>query len=136
MNTNLNIKRILIVMILSFSLVFSGCLSSSDQENVLTEESVESVVTVDGLEAKKLVEEGAILVDVRTKEEYDTKHIDGAIRITLDDLEVLAERTLEDKEQKIIVYCRSGRRSGVAADKLKELGYKQIYDLGAMSSWD
>ncbi len=104
---------------------------SSDEDN----EAV-SVIEVDSDTAKTLIKDNnAILVDVRTEEEFDEKHIDGAILMPYDEIENLISSKIEDKESYIIVYCRSGRRSGIAAETLVDMGYKHIYDLGAMSSW-
>ncbi len=105
---------------------------STESQNETAEGSVEQV---DSTKAKELIQEGAILIDVRTQEEFDEKHIDGAILMPYDEISTLISEQIEDKDTKVILYCRSGRRSGIAAQSLLELGYKHIYDLGAMSSW-
>ncbi len=85
-------------------------------------------------EAHRLVGAGARLVDVRTPAEFAAGHVPGAINIPVDELDRrMAE--LESKEQPIVLYCRSGSRSGRAAQMLKSAGYAQIHDLGAMSRW-
>ena len=85
---------------------------------------------------EKIINEGAILVDVRTQEEYDEAHIDGAVLLTLDTIdEDSAKDVIGNKDKVVIVYCKSGVRSGQAADILKDLGYKNVYNLGAMSNW-
>ncbi len=114
--------------------------SNEKQVEKKTEDSksgeVQSLVSVTGDEARKLIkDDNAVLVDVRTKEEYDDRHIDGATLIPLDELESIVDEKLPDKEQAVIVYCRSGRRSGIASKILLEKGYKKIYDLGAIGSW-
>ena len=93
--------------------------------------------TISYMEAKeKIINDGAIMVDVRTKEEYDNGHIGGAVLLTLDDInEEKALEILGDKNKTIIVYCKSGVRSKEASQKLADLGYKSVYDLGAMSNW-
>ena len=93
--------------------------------------------TVNYVQAKeKIINEGAILLDVRTQEEYDSGHIDGALLLTLDNIdENTAKDVIGDKNQIIIVYCRSGNRSSQAVNMLKNLGYTQVYDLGSMSNW-
>ena len=68
-----------------------------------------------------------IIVDVRTKEEYDESHVKNSINIPYDEID---ENTDLDKNKTIIVYCRSGARSKKAYDTLKDLGY-DVYDLGA-----
>ena len=66
------------------------------------------------------------VIDVRTPDEYAAGHIPGSLLIPFDEIKVNTE---------IVVYCRSGRRSAIAADTLISLGYAKIYDLGAISSW-
>ena len=88
-------------------------------------------------EAKKIMdtEEGYILLDVRTQEEYDQGHIPGAILIPNTEIEGRAEEVLTDKDQLILVYCRSGRRSKMAAEILVELGYTNIMEFGGIIDW-
>lgn len=85
-------------------------------------------------QAHALVEGGARLVDVRTPGEFKAAHIPGAVNIPLDKLEArLAE--LPDKGAEIVVYCRSGRRSGIAQRLLKGRGYSKVYNLGPRTAW-
>ena len=88
-------------------------------------------------EAKKLMdsEEGCIILDVRTREEYDQGHIPGAILIPNSEIEAKAADLLPDKEQLILVYCRSGRRSKLAAQSLADLGYTNIREFGGILDW-
>ena len=88
-------------------------------------------------EAKKIMdtEEGYIILDVRTQEEYDESHIPGAILIPNTEIEARAEEILTDKDQLILVYCRSGRRSKLAAEILVELGYTNIKEFGGIIDW-
>ena len=88
-------------------------------------------------EAKKLMdsEEGCIILDVRTREEYDQGHIPGAILIPDTEIEAKAADLLPDKDQLILVYCRSGRRSKLAAQSLADLGYTNIREFGGILDW-
>lgn len=87
-------------------------------------------------EALKLIgKDGNILLDVRTKEEYDEGHIPGSVLMPLDIIKNNIEDKIKDKNSRIIVYCRSGNRSANALNILKSLGYKNIYDLGGIISW-
>ena len=88
-------------------------------------------------EAKQIMdtEEGYIILDVRTQEEYDEGHIPGAIVISHEEIAEKAEKVLTDKEQLILVYCRSGRRSKLAAEALVELGYTNIKEFGGIINW-
>ena len=79
--------------------------------------------------------EKLIIVDVRTKEEYDDGHIPNSLLIPYDEIEAKAATLLPDKNASIIVYCRSGRRSEIAAKSLVKLGYTNVADMGAISDW-
>lgn len=92
---------------------------------------------VNYVKAKELmINNGAILVDVRTEEEYNEDHIEGAKLLTLDTIsEETAKSVIGDTDKYVIVYCKSGKRSNEAYTLLKGLGYKNVYDLGAISNW-
>ena len=94
-------------------------------------------VNITAEEAKQIMdsEEGYIILDARTQEEYDQGHIPGAIVISHEEIAEKAEEVLTDKEQLILVYCRSGRRSKIAAEALVELGYTNIKEFGGISDW-
>ena len=88
-------------------------------------------------EAKQIMdsEEGYIILDTRTQEEYDEGHIPGAIVIPHDEITDRAEEELPDKDQLLLVYCRSGRRSKLAAEALVKLGYTNIKEFGGIIDW-
>lgn len=88
-------------------------------------------------EAKTLMEkeEGYILLDVRTKGEYESGYIPGAINIPLSDIDEKIISFLPDKSQMILVYCRSGNRSREASDKLSKLGYSNVLEIGGINAW-
>ena len=88
-------------------------------------------------EAKEIMdtEEGYIILDVRTQDEFDESRIPGAILIPHDEITEKAEDLLTDKDQLILVYCRSGRRSKIAAEALVELGYTNIKEFGGIIDW-
>lgn len=88
-------------------------------------------------EAKTLMEkeEGYILLDVRTKGEYESGYIPEAINIPLSDIDEKIISFLPDKSQMILVYCRSGNRSREASDKLSKLGYTNILEIGGINAW-
>jgi len=91
-----------------------------------------AVQHVDGAAAHKLVQDGAVLVDVRNPDEYATKHIDGAINVPIDQV---ASHDFGGKDKSVVLYCAQGHRSAKAADVLKTSGYTHVYLLGAMSAW-
>lgn len=120
-------KRVL--MILFCICLLTGC---GGEKNVDKNDNVVSY-----MEAKeKIINDGAILLDVRTIDEYNEKHIDGAILLPLEEIEEdKISSIVNSKDSPIIVYCKSGNRSHQALLKLQALGYSEIYDLGAMSNW-
>ena len=83
----------------------------------------------------ELVKDGAILIDVRTAQEYAEGNLEGSINLTVDTISINIEKLVPDKNATIVVYCRSGNRSSQAATKLKDLGYTNVYDLGSINNW-
>ena len=88
-------------------------------------------------EAKDMMQkdDGHVIVDVRRQDEYDEGHIPGAILIPNESIEDTPPAELPDFDQIILVYCRSGRRSKEAAQKLADLGYSQVYEFGGIIDW-
>lgn len=84
--------------------------------------------------ARELIQNGALLIDVRTQDEYDSGHIPGSIRVEPEQLTAQLP-ALAAKEQTLIFYCASGVRSRKALEIAQELGYRNVYDLGAISNW-
>ena len=123
-------KRVFIWILLVLMLLTAcGQDKGNDQEAVY--------VNITAQEAKKIMDsqEGYILLAVRTQEEYDQGHIPGAIVVPDTEIEARAEEVLPDKDQLILVYCRSGRRSKNAAQILVELGYTNIKEFGGIIDW-
>lgn len=92
---------------------------------------------VDAETAKKLMdtEDDYVILDARTQAEYDEGHIPGAILIPHDTVTTAAEDALPDKDQLILVYCRSGNRSKQASQTLVDLGYTNVVEFGGINSW-
>ena len=88
-------------------------------------------------EAKHMMEQddGHVIVDVRRQDEYDEGHIPGAILIPNETIENDPPVELPDYEQIILIYCRSGRRSKEASQKLADMGYKNVYEFGGIIDW-
>ena len=110
-------------------------LTACGQKMETTQEA--AYMNITPAEAKKLMdtEEDYVLLDVRTQEEYDDGHIAGAILIPDTEIRDRAEQELTNKDQLILVYCRSGRRSKLAAEILEELGYPRIREFGGILDW-
>lgn len=79
----------------------------------------------------------AIIVDVRREDEYNAGHIPGAVLLTMETISAeTAEKVLPDKSKMILVYCRSGRRSKIAAQTLSELGYSNLIEFGGILDYN
>ena len=120
---------------LIFLLLAVMLLTSCGQTEEKAQEAV--YVNITAQEAKEIMDtrEGYIILDVRTQEEYDQGHIPGAILIPDTQIGARAEKVLTDKDQLILVYCRSGRRSKLASEILVELGYTNIREFGGIIDW-
>jgi phage shock protein E len=75
-----------------------------------------------------LIDNGAQLIDVRTKEEFDQGHLDHAINIEYENIPMLVKHIGEDKNRSVVLYCRSGRRADVAISELSKLGYTDVFN--------
>ncbi len=94
-------------------------------------------ISITADEAKELMDtqSGYIILDVRTEEEFSSGHIPGAMLIPDNEIAARAEKELPDKSQLILVYCRSGRRSKLAAEQLAHMGYTNIREFGGIIDW-
>ena len=110
-------------------LFLAGCTASNEQENSYRQISMDEAVTM--MEE----ESGYIILDVRTPEEYRERHIPNAINIPNETIGSEDIQELPDKDQLILVYCRSGNRSKQASGKLAELGYTNIVEIGGINDW-
>ena len=122
-------KKLIFLLLAVMMLTACGQNTENDQGAIY--------VNITAEEAKQIMdsEEGYIILDVRTQEEYDEGHIPGAIVISHEEIAEKAEEVLTDKDQLILVYCRSGRRSKIAAEALVELGYTNIKEFGGIIDW-
>ena len=126
----LKINKRFLIALLTFALPF-GCVGCSDGDSA-------SYDQISGAEAKALMdsESGYVIIDARTQEEYDQGHIPGAILIPEYEIADRAEKELPDKDQLILVYCRSGRRSKIAAEELVKLGYTNVKEFDGIIDWE
>ena len=99
------------------------------------EENMYEQITAE--EAKQIMDSGEelVILDVREQDEYDTGHIPGAVLIPYEKIREKAEEVLPDKNKTILVYCRSGRRSKIAAESLTKLGYGNVKEFGGILDW-
>ena len=126
----LKINKRFLIALLTFTLPF-GCVGCLDGGSATYDQ-------ISGAQAKALMdsESGYIIIDARTQEEYDQGHIPGAIMIPEYEIVDRAEKELPDKDQLILVYCRSGRRSKIAAEELVKLGYTNVKEFGGIIDWE
>lgn len=117
-----------IIPFLMALLLLAGCGAQSEESTYRQ---------VNAEEAATMMEEESsyIILDVRTAEEYSEKHIPGAINIPNETIGTEDIPELPDKEQLILVYCRSGNRSKQASEKLVKLGYTNIVEFGGINDW-
>ncbi|MEE0840400.1 MAG: rhodanese-like domain-containing protein, partial [Acutalibacteraceae bacterium] len=80
-------------------------------------------------------EKDSVIIDARTEEEFAEGHIENAILIPEYEIKDRAQKELSDKEQLILVYCRSGRRSKIASEELVKLGYTNVKEFGGIIDW-
>ena len=91
---------------------------------------------IDAKQAKAMIDAGGVLVvDVRTREEYDAGHIPDVYNVPLDEIRDGIMKVTENRDDTILLYCRSGNRSKVAARILTEMGYTNVYDFGGIVNW-
>ena len=116
----------------AFTLMFTGA-CGQEKENL---QKVD-YVNITAEQAKEIMDtrQDYVILDTRAQEEYDESHIPGAILIPHDEILQKAEAVLTDKDQLILVYCRSGRRSKLAAADLVKLGYTNIKEFGGIIDW-
>ena len=122
-------KKLYFLLLAVMLLTACGQTKENDQEA--------AYMNITAEEARQIMdsEDGYIILDARTQEEYDQGHIPGAIVISHEEIVEKAEDVLTDKDQLILVYCRSGRRSKIAAEALAELGYTNIREFGGIIDW-
>ena len=119
-----------LIPILLSALMFTGCSGTSNsQTNTYRQISMDEAVTMMAQET------GYIILDVRRPDEYATGHIPNAINVPNETIGTAEIPELPDKNQLIMGYCRSGRRSKEAAEKLVKLGYTNIVEFGGFLDW-
>lgn len=124
-------KRIIILLLLLFLPVFLS--SCKGAEGAIKD----GYRQINAEQAKKIMDEqqGYLILDVRTKEEFEQGHIPGAVLLPNEEIGTEEIDVLPDKDQLILVYCRSGNRSKQASQKLVDLGYTNIYEFGGINQW-
>ena len=119
-----------LIPILLSALMFTGCAGTSNHQT-----NTYRSITMDEAVAMMEQETGYIILDVRRPDEYAAGHIPNAINVPNESIGTDEIPELPDKDQLIMVYCRSGRRSKEASEKLVKLGYTKIVEFGGILDW-
>ena len=130
-------RQILLCAALTTSLaLLSGCTLSKTKADTAEDMTGKAAYhKISAEEAYEMMISQEIVVDVRTREEYDGGHIENAVLVPNESIGSEMPETLPDKEATLLIYCRSGRRSKDAAQKLLALGYQSVYDFGGVIDW-
>jgi len=128
---NYGVLSILISVVFLFGLTACGNTMGQKAEDDMGYQQIDQQTALQMMER----EDGHIILDVRTREEYEQGHIPGAVLIPNETIGRERPQELRDLEQVILVYCRSGNRSRQAAGKLAKLGYTKVYEFGGINTW-
>ena len=137
-------RRIALTAAASLCLLMCACGNgTSSSEGVLSEVPTATFsetatyqqITQEKAKEMMQADDGHIIVDVRRQDEYDSGHIPGAILIPNESIGTEQPKELPDLDQVILIYCRSGRRSKEASQKLADMGYTHIYEFGGIIDW-
>ena len=119
-----------VIIFFAIIVLLSGCAQPSGSTTAsykqITQEEAKEMMTKD---------DGHIIIDVRRQDEYDEGHIPGAVLIPNESISDKQPEELPDLNQIILVYCRSGRRSKEASQKLANIGYTNVYEFGGINTW-
>ncbi len=130
-----------IFMTIMMLILLVGC-SKNDPGNITYGENQisgedEGYINISAEKAKEMIDKGeyGVIFDVRSLEEYNEGHIKEAILLPGSELKEKVEAIIPDKDEVILLYCRSGRRSAAAAKELIDMGYANVYDFGGIIDW-
>lgn len=124
------VKGLIIMLLISLSLFgMTACGSENGKSSTYEQITAEQAKTIMD------TEKDYIIIDARTEEEFAEGHIENAMLIPEYEISERAEKELPDKEQLILVYCRSGRRSKIASEELVKLGYINVKEFGGIIDW-
>ena len=124
------VKGLIIMLLISLSLFgMTACGGENGKLSTYEQITAEQAKTIMD------TEKDYVIIDARTEEEFAEGHIENAILIPEYEIAERAEKELPDKEQLILVYCRSGRRSKIASEELVKLGYTNVKEFGGIIDW-
>ena len=120
-------KKIILLLLALFLL--AGCVSEGGEADTYRQVTMDEAVSI------MQEESGYIILDVRRPDEFEEKHIPGAVNIPNETIDTAEIPALPDKDRLILVYCRSGNRSKQASEKLVALGYTNVVEFGGIIDW-
>ena len=121
--------RIVLIFLIVMMIALTGCAGSSDTDSGYTQ------ITQEEAQEMMQLEDMHKIIDVRTQEEFNSGHIPGAICIPNETIGTNPPSELPDKDQVLLIYCRSGNRSKDASQKLADMGYTNVYEFGGINTW-
>ena len=128
-------RMILWASLAALALSLVGCGGSAGGQNASSGQGA-TFTQISQEDAHSRMEEGGVtVVDVRQPDEYAAGHIPGAVLVVNEEIGDQPPEALPDKDAELLVYCRSGRRSKEAAQKLADLGYTNVYEFGGILEW-
>ena len=124
------VKGLIIMLLISLSLFgLTACNDANGKSSTYEQITAEQAKTIMD------TEKDYVIIDARTEEEFAEGHIENAILIPEYEIANRAEKELPDKDDFILVYCRSGRRSKIASEELVKLGYTNVKEFGGIIDW-
>ena len=137
----MKLKGLMLMLAISLSLFGLCACGEKNTTEETTENNTSATITYEQIsqdEAKRIMdtEDEFVIIDARTEEEFREAHIEGAILIPEYEITDRAEAEIPEKDTLILVYCRSGRRSKIAADALTALGYTNVKEFGGIIDWE
>lgn len=125
-------KKIILIVLIILAVILTGCAGQGKEGDLNN-----TYKQISAKEAKNMMDEqsGYIILDVRTQSEYDLGHIPNSLLLSNENIGTYEIDVLPDKDQMILIYCRSGNRSKQAAEKLLKLGYTNLYEFGGIIDW-
>ena len=137
-------RKTFFIIIGLLCMILPACGNSASSSEIIQEEIKTTTASqsfsyhqITQAEAKEMMkaDDGHVIVDVRRQDEYDSGHIPDAILIPNESIGTEKPKELPDLDQVILIYCRSGRRSKEASQKLADMGYTHIYEFGGIIDW-
>lgn len=127
-------KTVTLLLSVILTIIIAGCSMEAPNPAISDDLGYTQISTEEAV-IMMAEEDGYVILDVRTPEEFQEKHIAGAINIPNEEIGTEPIDQLADLDQLILVYCRSGNRSKQASEKLAALGYTNVYEFGGINDW-